>query len=91
MKKRIPWGFFAGLCGVLGFYLTVAIVVVTLILNRIEAETNGTASMFGTWWQTLMFVIDVLLVLGIAAFTVFAVLSKKKSAPVTEEKHEENT
>lgn len=94
MKKKRHWGFFAGLCGIFAFYLTVAFVALGLILGRIEAETNGQVNLFGTWWQILIFVVDLLCLLGMAAFIVLSVLSKKRMgdenageiAEVTDEK-----
>ena len=85
MKKKKHWGFFAGLCGVFAFYLTVAFVALGLILGRIEAETNGQANLFGTWWQVAIFVLDLLCVLGMAAFIVLSVLSRKRMAKVNGE------
>ena len=73
MKKRKPWGFFAGLCGIFAFYLTVAFGAVGLILGRIEAETPGQGNLFGTWWQILLFAADMLCVLGMAVFIVLAI------------------
>ena len=78
MKKKIPYGFFAGLSGILVFYLTAAIIVVFVILSRIEAETNSSASLFGTWYQILLFVLDLLFVAATVFFVVKAVTGKKK-------------
>ena len=78
MNKKKHWGFFAGLCGVFAFYLTVAFVALGLILGRIEAETNGQANLFGTWWQVVIFVLDLACVLGMAAFIGLAVFSRKR-------------
>ena len=78
MKKKVPWGFLAGLSGVITFYLIVAATVVFVILNRIEAETNGTASLFGTWYQTLIFFLAIVFLAGTVVLSVFGVKAKKE-------------
>lgn len=59
MMKKIPWGVIAGVCLVLVFYLTAGIVAGWIILDRIEAETTGNASLFQEGWQIALFVADV--------------------------------
>ena len=78
MKKKLPYGFFAGLSGICAFYLTAAIIIVFVILNRIEAETNSSASLFGTWYQTMLFVFDILAVAVTVFFIVMAVIERGK-------------
>lgn len=85
MKKKIPWGFFAGICAVFVFYLTAASVAVFIVLDRIEAETNGHASLFGTWYQALMFVLDIVFAVGLVAFIVLSVRRGKNKDKRTEE------
>ena len=78
MKKKIPYGFFAGLSGIFAFYLTAAVIIAFVILNRIEAETNSSASLFGTWYQTMLFVLDILAVAATVFFIVMAVMGRGK-------------
>ena len=85
MKKKVPWGFLAGLSGVITFYLIVAATVVFVILNRIEAETNGTASLFGTWYQTLIFFLAIAFLAGTVALSFFGVKAKKEKAVLEKE------
>ena len=85
MKKKVPWGFLAGLSGVITFYLIVAATVVFVILNRIEAETNGTASLFGTWYQTLIFFLAIAFLAGTVALSFFGVKAKKEKAILEKE------
>lgn len=59
MMKKIPWGIIAGVCLVLVIYLTAGIIVGWVILDRIEAETTGNASLFQEGWQIALFVADV--------------------------------
>lgn len=78
-QKKKPWVFLTGLCGIIAFYLTVAVVAVFMVLDRIEAETNGHATLFGTWWQTLLFIADIVFVCGVAVFSVLAAVSANKA------------
>lgn len=59
MMKKIPWGIIAGVCLVFVIYLTAGIIVGWVILDRIEAETTGNASLFQEGWQIALFVADV--------------------------------
>ena len=64
--KKIRWGIIGGACAILVFYLTIAFVASWMILDRIAAQTSHSASPFGTWWQILIFVIDIAAALGVA-------------------------
>lgn len=79
MKKR-PFGFLVGLCVILIFYFTVGLVASHLILSAIAAQTRNTVSIFDTWWQTTMFVLDILTFLGLGYLIVSQILAKKRSA-----------
>ncbi len=75
--KKVPWGFLGGVCLILAFYLTVGIVVAFLILNAIAAQTSYSATLFDTGWQILMFVLDVISVIGIiGCFSMYAIREK---------------
>ena len=60
MMKKIPWGVIAGVCLVFVIYLTAGIIAGWVILDRIEAETMGNASLFQEGWQIALFVADVI-------------------------------
>ena len=62
MMKKIRWGAIAGICLVFVFYLTVGIVAGWMILDRIEAETTGHASLFQEGWQIALFVLDIVFI-----------------------------
>lgn len=64
--KKFPWGMIAGSCSIAIFYLTAAIILVYVIFSGIAAATNETTTIFATWWQTLMFVVDVICVCAFA-------------------------
>ena len=75
--KKLPWGIFASICGQLTLYLAIGTIVSYVILNKIANQTNDTASLFGTWWQVLMFAAAIVFALGAAFCLVMFVLKKK--------------
>lgn len=77
MLKKIPWAIIAGAAAIAVFYATVAVVVLFVVYTGIEGQTNGTASLFGNWYQTLLFVADIIAVIVMAGASVMAVLKKK--------------
>ncbi len=85
--KKIRWGIIAGVCLVFVIYLTAGIIAGWMILDRIEAETTGSASLFQEGWQIALFVADV--VCAVAMLGSFAMFIKNKMAgrnvPVEEE------
>lgn len=62
--KKLPWGLIAGLCGVIAFYTIIGTIAAYFILNAVAGATTEAASIFGTWYQTLLFVCDI--VFGVA-------------------------
>lgn len=86
--KKIPWGILAGVLFGLMFYVTAGIVAAFLVLNGIAGATSGSITLFTNWWQSLLFVVDVILVLGFAGSLVMFILKKtgKLDKPDGEEK-----
>ncbi len=76
--KKLPWGIFAGISGMLVFFLTFGFVAVYIVLSAIAAQTNSDFSPFQNWWQTLMFVFDIIFFL-ILAFSIFMYVVREKS------------
>lgn len=79
--EKIPWGIVAGLCGVIVFYTITATVVVQNILGIIAGATTEGAGLFGTWYQTLLFVCDIvfgLIFLGSLAMYILRAAEAKK-------------
>ena len=72
--KKIHWGIFIGVFAIITFYATFAIIFAYLLLNAIEAETSGYATLFDNWWQTLLFVVDVISVIGLLASITMKIL-----------------
>lgn len=83
--KKIPWGILTGICAILVFYLTASVVGGFFILNSIAGQTNTSATLFDNWWQTLLFILDVIFIMGMVASMVMFFL-KKKSLQKKEEK-----
>lgn len=70
MSKKIPWGVLAGIFGILCFYLTVAVFGLQFVFAQINGQTGQVATIFDTWWQTLLFVFDLLCTLLFACFMI---------------------
>lgn len=77
MKKKIPWGVFASLCGILAFYATAIVVICYIIFSQIAATTGQVATLFDSWWQTTLFIFDILMLVGFIGFLVLFILRKK--------------
>lgn len=92
MRKLLtgfPWGIAAGATGILAFYLTIAVYGIRFIFAQVNGQTGQVATLFDTWWQTLLFVLDILFLLlfaaTLAAFIVRRVLIKKGSSQETQD------
>ncbi len=64
--RKCPWGIIMGICAILVFFLTAGVIAVHLIMNGIAAQTNETVPFLGLWYETLMFVFDIVFFLGFA-------------------------
>ena len=80
LSKKIPWGILSGLFGIFSFYLTIAVVALYLILGKVAAQTTQAASLFGTWYQTLLFVLDLVFVLLFLVSLVLYILTRARKA-----------
>ena len=84
--KKIPWGILAGVAAMVVFFATAAVVILFVVLNGVAGQTNGSTTIFGTWYQTLIFVIDIIGILAFSgALTIFILkalgkLPEKKEA-----------
>ena len=76
--KKIPWGIFASVAAQLTLYCTIGVVAAYAILEKIANQTNDTTTIFGTWWQTLIFVAGVLFA-ACAVFCLIMYVKKKKT------------
>lgn len=75
--KKIPFGFLTGLFAILLFYLTAAVVALYVILNIVAGATGQSVNLFDNWYQTLLFVLDVICVIGFVVCLVFLILKKR--------------
>lgn len=62
--KKLPWGIIAGICGIVVFFTIVGTIAAYIILGAIANQTSDTATIFDTWYQTLLFIADILFGLG---------------------------
>ena len=73
---RVPWGIIAGVCGVIVFYTIIGTIASHSILSSIAAATTDTAGLFDTWYQSLLFVCDIIFGIGFVAGLTLFILSK---------------
>lgn len=62
--RKVPWGIFAGICAMVVFFSTVGVIAAFIILNSIAGQTHTVATMFDEWWQTALFVVDIIFAIG---------------------------
>lgn len=62
--RKVPWGIIAGICAMVVFFATVGVIAAFIVLNSIAGQTNTTASMFDVWWQTALFIVDIIFAVG---------------------------
>lgn len=76
--KKIPWGIVVGICAIAVFYLTVGMIVAFVILGAVAGQTNTDATLFDNWWQTLIFVLDIIAIFGLGGSLTMFILGKVK-------------
>lgn len=86
--KKLPWGIFAGICAMIAFFAITGTVAAYIILNGVAAQTSETVTLFDNWYQTVLFVLDILSILGFAGCMAMFVL-KQKSLKAEEVKDEQ--
>lgn len=75
--KKMPWGIIAGICAMSVFFLTAAMIILFFVLDGVAAQTNTTAGLFSEWYQTFIFVFDIIFALGLIGSVVMYVLRQK--------------
>lgn len=79
LMKKIPWGIIAGICFVIVAYTIAGTIAAFYIMNAITSIVEGAAGLFGTGWQTLLFVCDIIFgVLFIASLVMFILTKATK-------------
>lgn len=89
MIKKIPWSIIAGAAAIVVFYATAAVIVLFVVFGGIQGQTNSDATLFDTWYQTLLFVVDIFALLLMIGSSVMAVLKKKGKLDKKEADNEE--
>lgn len=77
MKKK-PYYLFAWILGEIAFFITVAVIAIYFLLNGIAGATSGSITLFTNWYQTLLFIADVLCFIGIEFLFIYQ-LNKKRN------------
>lgn len=79
--KKLPWGLIAGICGVIAFYTIAGTIAADYVLSAIAGATSDGASIFGTWYQRLLFACDIvfgLAFLGALALWIVKLVTRSK-------------
>lgn len=85
--KKLPWGIIAGICAMIVFFTVTGTVAAFIVLNGIAAQTNETATLFDEWWQTALFVADIVFALGlVGSCTMYVLRIKAKKGEKGEKK-----
>ena len=77
LLDKTKWNIVTGVSAMLVFFLTLAIVLVRIIMGAIAAQTHEAFTLFTNWWQTLMFVADVIIFVILVFSVVMLVLRHK--------------
>lgn len=81
--------FVLGFSIIMIFYLTIGFIASYIVLNAIANQTHNTASMFGTWWQILIFVFDLIFMIMLA-FSILSIIKNRKIRGVLENEKGKN-
>ena len=73
---RVPFGILAGIFGIFSFYDTIGVVALYIINSKVSAQTSQTATLFDTWYQTSMFILDIVFVIIFLSSLFFYIKSK---------------
>lgn len=76
--KKLPWGIFAGICAMLLFFMTGGFVGIYVVFSAIAAQTNSAFSPFENWYQVLMFIVDILALVGFVFSLVMYIRRKRE-------------
>lgn len=76
---KVPWGIIAAVCLMFCSFATVAVVVFYSVDNALTIEGSEAVGLFDTWYQTLLFVADILALCAAVAAIVFYALRQRSS------------
>lgn len=83
--KKVPWGIIAGICAIVAFFAVVGTIAAFMVLNSIAGATHTSATLFDEWYQTVLFILSIISVLGLIASTVMWFLRKRGKREVNNE------
>lgn len=75
MKKI--YGILSGVCAMIVFYATVAFFAIYFIFGAVANQTSEKFGMFDNWWQVLIFIIDILAIIGFIVTFIFYLKNRK--------------
>lgn len=78
-KWKVPWGIIAGICAMAVFFTTVGVIAAFIVLNSIAGQTGSSTTLFGEWYQTVLFIADILFFAGLIASAVLWFVKRKKT------------
>ena len=76
---KVPWGIIAAVCLMFCSFATGAVVVFYSVDNALTIEGSEAVGLFDTWYQTLLFVADILALCAAVAAIVFYALRQRSS------------
>jgi len=63
--RKIPWGIFAGVLGMIVFFITLALVVTYVVDSGVAAQTSESVTLFEAGYRVLLFAVDVIAAIGL--------------------------
>ena len=75
--KKVPWGVLSALCAIFAFYASAIVIICYVIFSQIAATTGQTVTLFDSWWQTTLVIVDIFMLVGFIGFLVMIILKKK--------------
>ncbi len=74
--KKIPFGIISGAFGMVVFFATVGLALAYVVNYGIAAATSKTVTFLDSWWQVLLFIVDIISVIIALSSLVMYILKK---------------
>lgn len=81
--KNAPWGIIGGICAIVAFFATTGTIGAFIVLDRMAAQTSGSATLFDTWWQTAMFAAALISMIGLIYSAAMYVKRKREERGIS--------
>lgn len=62
--RKLPWGIFAGVLGMIVFFSTIALVVTFIVDSGVAGQTSESVTLFEAGYRVVLFVVDVIAAVG---------------------------